>query len=97
MLSSLLRPKRGRRGSSAKPLLFKGFQAFRNGTPSGEETEEEEGSHYDEVDVYDEDEEADEDEEDDEEEAAEPILPIFAAPVLGTTSCYCSCAKNQTD
>ena len=82
MLSSLLRPKRGRRRSSATPLLFKGFQAFRNATPSGEDTEEDE---EDEEDEYEEgDNYEDEESEDDDENAADPVLPIFSAPVLGT-------------
>lgn len=82
MLSSLLRRKRGRRRPSAKPLLFNGFQAFRNVTPSGEDTASEEESDYDEADHYEEGDESD----DDEEDAAPPILPIFSAPVLGTPS-----------
>jgi hypothetical protein len=78
MLSSLLRPKRGHRRASAKPLLFKGFRAFRNSSPPGEDTaSEEEESGYDHADECDEDESAGE------VEVAQPILPIFSAPVLG--------------
>jgi hypothetical protein len=92
MLSSLLRPKRGRRRSSATPLLFKGFQAFRNATPSGEDTadEAEEEEEYDEGDQYEEenddnDDNDDDDDDDEEEDAGQPILPIFSAPVLGVS------------
>jgi hypothetical protein len=93
MLSSLLRPKRGRRRSSATPLLFKGFQAFRNATPSGEDTasEDEEEEEYDEGDQYEgdqyEEEEETSDDDGDDEDGAQPILPIFSAPVLGMNEC----------
>lgn len=76
MLSSLLRTKRGHKDSEQTPLLFRGFQAFRNHTHSGDDTEDEEHDNYDE-DEY--DEENDEDEDEDE----QPVLPIFSIPVLG--------------
>ena len=82
MLSSLLRPKRGRRRSSATPLLFKGFQAFRNATPSGEETGSEDEDEYEDGEQY----EEDDIEEEDEDELVQPILPIFSAPVLGMSA-----------
>lgn len=81
MLSSLLRPKRGRKSSDQKPLIFKGFQAFRNATPSGEDTEEE--SEYDDDDDGEEQYEEDDGEEDDEDDDDHPVLPIFSAPILG--------------
>ncbi|KIV99608.1 uncharacterized protein PV09_08783 [Verruconis gallopava] len=91
MFSSLLRPKRGRRRSSARPLLFTGFQAFRNTTPSAEDTASEEhedsdengddDDEYDDADGYDDDSEG-------EQNAAQPILPIFSAPVLDKIPIY---------
>ena len=80
MLSTFLRPKQRQRRSSSRTFLFKGFQAFRNATPSAEDTDEEEGEEH-EQEEYNEDE--DEQMDDDEDDEEQPILPIFSAPLLG--------------
>jgi hypothetical protein len=90
MLSSLLRPKRGRRRSSATPLLFRGFHALRNVTPSAEDTSEDE-SEYDDAGQYDEGESEDND------DAGRPILPIFSAPLLGRLRFFMEQQINAND
>lgn len=67
--------------------MFRGFQAFRNGTPSEDEGNEEEVEEddFDEGELYEED---DIEENEDEDEEAQPILPIFSASFLDKIPIY---------